>query len=125
MLLNFYVGFSKEFGGEGVVEIRKDDDPFDPGRDEGLRARRAGHISDIRGRLLNGMPAPGRLDQGVHLRVDGTDAVIIDDQASDVFTMFITGNGAVVAGGDDIFVFDQDTAAVHSRAGRTFRSQHG
>ena len=67
----------------------------------------------------------GRLADGVDFGVVGAHAVVVDDHAADVVAVWRAGEGAVVAGGEDEAVSDEDAAAVHARAGGPFGGQHG
>ena len=107
------------------MEIGKNRHSLDAGGDQSLGASGAGHVSDISDRPFNVVALAGRLDQGVHFRVVGPDAMVVFHQTADIFAMLVARQRAVVAGSQDAVVFDQHADAVHSGAGRPFRSEHG
>ncbi len=124
MFLNFYAAFFKEFRGKSIVKIGENNNTPDPGGNESFRTCRAGHIRHIGRCPFDAVAALGRLNERIHLGMNGAGAVIVNDKAPRVFTVLIAGNGTVVTGRDHVFLFDQNTPAMHARACRTFGGEH-
>ena len=68
-------------------------------------AREVGH-EDFR--AIGGNPIFGAGNQAVHFRVDGPDAVTVDQLVTHVIAVGLTGHGAVIARAQDPLVLDQD-----------------
>ena len=118
-LIDLDLAFFKKIRGQRVMIFGKNNYPFNTGGNERLGTGRAGHVGDIRRSAIDGMAALGRLDQRIHLGMNGAHAMVIHDQTADIFAMLIAGNGTIVSGGDDVLGLDQNTSTMHARASGT------
>src|SRR5690606_27154236 len=98
------------------VELAEDD-ALDAGVGDGLEAaptRRRGHVEVG---AVDAGAVLGGLDDGVHLGVRGADAVAVLHQVADLVAVRKAPDGAVVAGGQDAPIADDDGADVLAVAG--------
>src|SRR5579885_666277 len=103
------------------------EDAADAGVDEHLEAVNAGGVGDVDVRAADADAVLCRLRDRVDLGVDGAEAVLLDlaggrlrgvDQAAHVGAVREPSRGAVVAGGEDVAIADDDRAHLGAQARR-------
>ncbi len=70
-------------------------------------------------------PHFGTGNQAVHFRVNGSDAMAVNQLVAHVIAVGLAGHGAVIAGAEDALVFDQDAADQGPVAGRPLGDNQG
>lgn len=127
-------GFGEEFFGESVGIVAAVDDAFDADADEDAGAEAAWAVGAVEGGAGDGDAHDGGLDDGVLLGVEGAavfvafagaEAHALAGAAAEVGAVGHAGGCAVVAGGDDAVVFDEDGADLAAQAVGAFGDDVG
>lgn len=127
-------GFGEEFFGESVGVVAAVDDAFYADADEDAGAEAAWAVGAVEGGAGDGDAHDGGLDDGVLLGVEGAavfvtfagaEAHALAGAAAEVGAVGHAGGCAVVAGGDDAMVFDEDGADLAAQAVGAFGDDVG
>lgn len=121
----FYVALLKHLFGEVVRVVAVVDDFFDAGVDEHFGADDAGCVGAVEDGVFDGDAEDGGLYDGVLFGVEAAADFVslalgyvhLFAEAADFFAVFESFGCAVVAGAEDVFVFDEDGADFASEAG--------
>lgn len=92
-------------------------DFLDSGLQNHFRALQTREVSHIYFRILRLGSKFGALQDCIHFRVDGADAVTVHDVAALIDAVDITGNTPVVSPGNDAFVSDDRGTDLQTFAG--------
>ena len=95
------------------------------GIDQRFGAVDAREVRHIAGAPFCGYAVQGSLDDGICFRVDGTDAVPIDQQMTNFIAVRLTGWGAVEAAGQDAFIPHENAPNKGTVAGAPFGNRIG